>query len=253
VSFDQATVGPYLLLRTLQAPQVGGAFLAVRSGEEGFEKPVVLHCAPRSRLEQIVAEATRAARLSHAGIAHVLDVGVHESLAYIALEHVEGMTLHTLLLRRGPLPWRSAARVAAEVARALAYAHGRRDDEGRLLGIVHRRISPRRIVLDSEANPRLTGFGVSWAWPNPAGFGSPEEQRGEPVDGRADVFALGRVLRQCLDLDRAPQALSELVQWAMHPLPEHRPTSSTLHASLGRTLRGAKPSSDRAELRMRVR
>ena len=214
----------------------------MREGVEGFEKQVVLYCTRRERLREIAAEASCAARVSHAGIAHVLDVGVHEEVAYIATQHVAGTTLRTSLLRHGRLPWRDVARAVAEAALALAYAHGRRGDDGRLLGIVHGRLSPGRITIEPAGCARITGLGVSWAWPDHLGFGAPEEMRGEPVDGRADVFALGTILGRCTDERALPDAVANAVARATHTLPEHRSTAAELHDALAVALRDAEPA-----------
>jgi serine/threonine-protein kinase len=202
----------------------------------------VLYCSGRERLKAIAAEASRAARLSHSGIAHVLDLGVHGETSYVATERVVGTTLRAALLRHGRLPWRDVARAVSEAALALAYAHGRRGDDGRLLGIVHGRVSPGRITIEPGGNARISGLGVSWAWPDHLGFGAPEEIRGEPVDGRADVFALGTILVRCTDEMTLPTPVARLVAQATHELPEHRCTAAQLHDALTLVLRDAEPA-----------
>ena len=128
--------------------------------------------------------------------------------------------------------------VGAQVARALAYAHGRRDEEGRLVGLVHRRLSPRRIAFDGSGHAWITGFGTSWAWPNDEGYASPEERRGEPVDGRADVYALGLVLSRCTMQSSLPERIQPLLERATHALPEHRCTATELYHALDGLDRG---------------
>ena len=232
----------YRLLRPLRDCQTGSAFVALRRGVEGFEKQVVLYCSKRERLDEMAREASRAARLSHAGIAHVLDLGVQGDIAFVATEHVPGNTLRASVLRHGRLPWRDVARAVAEAALALAYAHGRRGDDGRLLGIMHGRLSPGRVTIDPAGCARITGLGVSWAWPDHLGFGAPEEMRGEPVDGRADVFALGTILGRCTDERALPDPVANLVARATQALPEHRSTAAELHDTLAVALRDAEPA-----------
>jgi serine/threonine protein kinase len=245
--FDYASVlaagqrlASYELLSPLRDCQVGSAFLAVRPGPDEFQKRVVLHCADRAMLEGIAAEAKRAARLSHARIAHLLDVGVYGGICYVAMEQVTGTTLRAALLRHGRLPWRAVAQAVRDVALALAYAHARRDDDGRLLGIIHGRISPGRITIEPTQSARLTGLGVSWAWPDQLGFGAPEESRGEPMDGRADVFALGAILRRCARAEDMPERLKDLVDRTTRPLPEHRCTAAEMHQALAAALRDSR-------------
>lgn len=234
-------MGAYELVRLLRDSQVGRAFLAIRRGADGFEKMVVLYCTGSDRLEVIAREANRAGRLSHAGIAHVLDVGVHERTVYIAAEHVPGTTLRAALMRHGSLPWPAVTRVVSEAALALAYAHGCRDDDGRLLGIVHSRLSPSRLTVEPAGSVRITGLGTSWAWPDHLGFGAPEELRGEPIDGRADTFALGTIIRRCTNERLLPEPLAHAIAHATHELPEYRSTAAQLHETLTAVLRDAKP------------
>lgn len=233
-------MGAYELVRTLRDAQTGRAFLALRKGPDGFEKPVVLYCTGRERLEAIAREASRAARLAHAGIAHILDVGVHEDTGYVATEHVPGTTLRAALMRHGYVPWRAVTEVVAEAALALAYAHGRRDEDGRLLGILHGRVSPGRLTIEPAGSVRITGLGVSWAWPDHLGFGSPEEMRGEPIDGRADTFALGTIVRRCTDERTLPEPVVQAIDHATHELPEHRSTAAQLHEALAAALRDSR-------------
>jgi serine/threonine protein kinase len=230
------TLGRYELSHSIRDTQIGRAFVAVWRGTGGFEKPVVIRCADRDRLDEVLAEAKRAARLSHSGITHVLDAGAFEHLCYVVTEYAPGITLDALLLRRGRLPWPPIARVVGEVAGALAYTHGRRDEDGRLLRIMHGRIAPRRITISASGRAKLTGLGTSWAWPDHQGWGSPEETRQEPIDGRADVFALGLILRGSVDGPLTPE-LARIVEQATHPFPEHRCTAQALHESLERVSR----------------
>ena len=236
------TMGAYELVRPLRDGQAGRAFLAVRKGPDGFKKPVVLYCTDRERLEAIAGEATPAARLAHAGIAHILDVGVHADIGYVATEHVPGTTLREAVMRHGHVPWRAVTEVVAEAALALAYAHGRRGEDDRLLGIVHGRVSPGRLTIEPGGSVRITGLGVSWAWPDHLGFGAPEEMRGEPIDGRADTFALGTVIRRCTDERTLPKSLVQVIDHATHDLPEHRSTAAQLHEALAAALRDARPT-----------
>ena len=244
---DAVHLGPYRLERPLRDAQVGQAFFARKRGPDGFKKRVIVRCAPRETLPAVVAEANRAAKLSHAGIAHVLDVGAFEDLGYVVTEHAPGVTLREVVQERGRLPWAQAARIVSEVAAALSYAHTRRDEQGRLLGIVHHRINPRRITL-SQGRPKLTGMGTSWVWPDAQGFGAPEEMRGEPVDGRADVFSLGVVLERIVDRDGASR-LDGIIRHATEPLQELRYTARELDEALRRALRDATLPPGRAERR----
>ena len=236
------SLGPYRLMRPLRDAQVGSAFLATRTGVDGFEKRVVIRCAERAAAARVVEEASRAASISHSGIAHVLDAGVEGDVCFVVTERASGPSLRALLVREGRLPWRTVARVVADVAEALAYAHTRRREDGTLLSIVHGRVRPRRITLGHGGRAKLTGLGTSWAWPRHDGFASPEERRGEPLDGRADVFSLGRTLRTCADAQGAPAALLRCLEGASEAWPERRFTALELHESLSDLLAGYSPA-----------
>jgi serine/threonine protein kinase len=149
---------------------------------------------------------------------------------------VQGHTLESVLGIHAELPWPVATHIATGVAGALSYAHGRRTPDGELLRLVHRQLSPGRIALSSAGDVKLTGFGTSWARAPLEEYRSPEDARGEPADGRADVFALGALLRECLPGAGVPKALREAINWATQPYPEHRPTATELREELTRTL-----------------
>jgi serine/threonine-protein kinase len=238
--------GKYRLIRSLGDAETGEAHLAKLIGIDGFEKHVVIWClrgTPTHSTELISAmmfEAKQGAVLSHAGIAQVLDLGIVDGLCFVATEHVPGHTLESILRGTPELPWPVAAHICSEVAGALSYAHGRRGCDGELLRLVHQRIRPGRIAVSSSGDVKVTGFGTSWAWTQLDAYRSPEEARGEPVDGRADVFALGVILRACISEAGAPQALRKVVDYALQSYPEHRPTAAELQQELTRVLHTAQ-------------
>lgn len=152
--------------------------------------------------ERFLTEARAAGRLAHPGIVPVYDADVDAATGhpYLAMEWIDGPTLSRLLKERGPLPWRQAVALAAEVAEALDHAHVR--------GIVHRDVKPGNVMVDPSGRARVTDFGIArigdesrtlpgevLGTPN---FMSPEQLRGEKVDGRSDLFSLGSVLYQAL-------------------------------------------------------
>lgn len=230
--------GPYRLLRRLDSSEMGDCYLARRRGPGGFEKPVVLWRAPDDRnagarfVDNLVAEAKRAARLSHANIAHVLDVGLVGRTCFVVTEFTPGVPLETVLRRARPLPWPVAATITKETARALGYAHTRREDDGALARMVHGRLCPKRIVLGHTGGIKLTGFGISWAWRRDQAYRAPEETRDEPIDGRADVFSLGLILEACLPRRGVPHALRMTVAHATERYQEHRATARELEDDL---------------------
>jgi len=246
VSRSEAIFGKYRLIQRLDGVDVGEAHLAKLVGVDGFEKHVVIWRVGEAPMrdtglvDAVMLEAKRAASLSHANIAQVLDLGVADGNCFVATEYAPGHTLDSVLGIHPELHWPLAARIAAEVAGALCYAHSRRTPHGELLRLVHRRLSPGRIVLSSSGDVKVTGFGTPWAWTSVEEYRSPERARGEPVDGRADVFALGAVLRRCVADASVPDPLRELIDRAMHRHPEHRLTASELRDGLTRVLHTAE-------------
>jgi tetratricopeptide (TPR) repeat protein len=152
---------------------------------------------------QLLREARSAARLRHAHIAGVYDVGQIDGLCYLVQEFVGGTTLEKEL-QRGPLAPRRAAGLAALVAKALDHAHAQ--------GVIHRDLKPANILLDQEGAPFVADFGLAKNDPaessssgddrlvgTPA-YMAPEQARGDArrVDGRSDVYSLGVILYQML-------------------------------------------------------
>ena len=165
--------------------------------------------------EMLVHEAKLAARLSHANVVQVFDLGRADGRLFIAMEYVEGFDLNDLLHRcsraKVPLPFELAVHVVGESLRGLDYAHRRTDDEGKPLGLVHRDVSPSNLLVSFEGEVKVCDFGIArandaiissglgaheidQAIKGKAGYMSPEHARGEPVDARADVFAAGVIL-----------------------------------------------------------
>ncbi len=147
---------------------------------------------------RFVREAQAAGRLNHPGIVTVHDVGEdpESGLVYIAMEYVEGRDLKQVLASGRRFRPSEAARIAADVATALDYAHS--------LGVVHRDIKPANIILTPDGTAKITDFGIARletsnltvdgqfiGTPN---FMSPEQITGKAVDGRSDLFSLGVVL-----------------------------------------------------------
>jgi tetratricopeptide (TPR) repeat protein len=152
-------------------------------------------------------EARAVGRLRHSGIVSVYDVGDHDGLPYLVMERLEGETLRTRLTR-GPVPTEEALGWFRQACSALAAAHA--------AGLVHRDIKPENLFLASEGQLKILDFGLAkdtrpagddesthlatrtGAVLGTLGYLSPEQARGETVDARADVFALGAVLLELL-------------------------------------------------------
>jgi len=175
------------------------------------------YAASASYADMLVTEAKLAAQLSHANVVTVYDLGRDEGSLYIAMEYVEGYDLRELLRRcasdKVPLPVEFGLLVVIEVLRALSYAHRFRGP-ATPNGIIHRDVSPSNVLISFQGEVKLCDFGIARAndatkrptdgelehaemdsaIAGKAGYMSPEQARGEAVDGRSDVFAAGIVL-----------------------------------------------------------
>lgn len=149
-------------------------------------------------LKRFRAEAQSVAALNHPNVLRVFDWGEDAGGPFLVLEYLPGGTLKELEDRGIRLTPAQAARLGAQAAAGLAYAHER--------GLVHRDVKPANFLFDDEGRVRITDFGVARAlaeaaWTEPVGsmigtvrYASPEQASGASIDGRADVYALALVL-----------------------------------------------------------
>ena len=150
--------------------------------------------------ERFLREARFAAQLHHPNIVAIHDVGVHDGNAYMAMGYEPGGTVANLI--EGREDPRFALRVVRDIAGALDYAHGK--------GVVHRDVKPENILRRLDGSCVLSDFGIAHALATQTGlttegtsigtphYMSPEQLRGEKVDGRADLYSLGVVFYQLL-------------------------------------------------------
>jgi serine/threonine-protein kinase len=217
--------------------------------------------------DMLVHEAKLAARLNHANVVQVFDLGREGDRLFIAMEYVEGFDLNDLLRRcsraKVPLPFELGVHVLGEALKGLDYAHRRADDAGRTLGIVHRDVSPSNLLVSFEGEVKVCDFGIARAndaladlaggaaahelgeaIKGKAGYMSPEHARGEPIDARADVFAAGIMLwelaagRRMYRTGEGRESLIEQARKADVPQLERRglPAEETLQRIVVRAL-----------------
>ena len=208
------TLGKYRLIEPIACGGMAEVWRAEAPGPEGFLKEGALKLMrarddPRGEfVRMFVKEARLASRLTHANVVQVFDFDQVDGQYYIAMELVCGKTLREVVDRcreQGVrLGLARAVHVMAEVARGLAYAH-RLEEGGRPVGLVHRDVSPQNVLVSFEGEVKLADFGIARAMDaveatapgtvkGKAAYMAPEQARGEVVDARADVFALGVVL-----------------------------------------------------------
>ncbi|HET7503776.1 MAG TPA: serine/threonine-protein kinase [Kofleriaceae bacterium] len=210
-------LGRYELLRPLARGGMAEVYLARRRAA-GIEKwLVVKRMRPETSgdprfLDLFVREARLSMSLVHQNIVPVFDFGRIDDQVFLAMERVEGKDLGSSLARAHDhrLPPLLAAFIAAECCQALDYAHQRRSPDGVALGVVHRDVTPRNVLLSWSGEVKLTDFGIAALAGDPTSrllgtpqYMAPEQARSEPTDPRADLYALGLILREAVTGVRA--------------------------------------------------
>ena len=189
----------------------GGMGVVHRAVEIDLGRPVALKviapelASSKTFRERFEREARAAASLDHPNVVPVYAAGEHDGLLFIAMRYVEGFDLRSLLADGRSLEAVRAARLVAQLGGALDAAHK--------LGVVHRDVKPANVLLSGSggaehayltdfgvakrqaSNPGLTGAGE---WVGTLDYVAPEQLRGETVDGRVDVYALGCLLYETL-------------------------------------------------------
>jgi tRNA A-37 threonylcarbamoyl transferase component Bud32 len=201
------TLGRYRIERELGRGAMGRVFLAFdteihrRVAIKTIQAFEALPEADRKEArERFLREARAAGRLLHPGIVTIFDVGEADGIPYLAMEHVAGTTLDAYCREGDLLPPATVAGLIAHAAEALAFAHAR--------GVVHRDVKPANLMRVGTTSVKVMDFGLAknvatkmthdgalFGTPN---YMSPEQVRGEALDGRSDLFSLGVVLYEML-------------------------------------------------------
>lgn len=209
----------YEMTRTIAEGGMGVVYEAVQRGAGGFTKVVAVklireeYSTITEFQKNFIGEARLVANLIHTNIVQTYHLGQIGGQYFMVMEYVSGVNLEQFLERHAALgrlmPVDIAAFIVSRVARGLTYAHQKRDTEGRLLGIVHRDIGPKNVMIAYEGDVKLTDFGIAKALDlmyNEEGkviagkdeYLSPEQASYAVTDARADVFPLGIVLTELL-------------------------------------------------------
>ena len=251
-------LGPYEIFSLLGAGGMGEVY---RGRDPRLGRDVAIRVLPANassdpgRLQRFEQEARAAAALNHPNLLAVYDVGVHDGAPYIVSELLEGQTLRARL-SNGPIPVRTALDYAVQIAHGLAAAHEK--------GIVHRDLKPDNVFVTPDGRVKILDFGlaklidqestgvVSSVLPTSppgtspglvlgtTGYMSPEQVRGEHVDRRTDVFALGVVLYEMLTGRRAfvretvPETMSAILR---NDLPDIHSSNPQVSLPLEQVLR----------------
>jgi serine/threonine protein kinase/tetratricopeptide (TPR) repeat protein len=211
-------IAQFQIVRRLGAGGMAEVFLAKKQGAEGTYKVLVLkrilptHGSSRRFRSMFIEEAHLATRLNHPNVVQVFELqDFGDDGLLLAMEYVEGCDLGRLMSAARASgaridPWLGAW-IIAEAAKGLHYAHEKKDEAGQPLEIVHRDVSPQNILLSFEGAVKIADFGIASArvfadeqgvLKGKFGYMSPEQARGEPVDRRSDLYALGVILWEIL-------------------------------------------------------
>jgi len=182
----------------------GGMGEVYRATDLALDRTVALKVLPADvaadagRRERMIREARAQARISHANVCHIYFIGEERGLLFFAMEHVPGETLAERIAR-GPMPPEEAIEVIRMAALGLAEAHTH--------GFTHRDVKPSNLMVDGHGQVKVVDFGLVTRGAGPTGgapdattavgtplYMAPEQARGEAVDLRADIYALGATL-----------------------------------------------------------
>ncbi len=234
----------YEILAPLGQGGLGEVVKARALGPHGFEKVVAIK---RIRAEwaqqevmaqRFIREARIAARLQHANIVQVFDFGRHGDELFIVMEFVDGQSLDDILAgltANGKRPTLAQTlQIALDVTRALDSAHHLEDSSGSLDGIIHRDVSPANVLISRQGVVKLVDFGIAAVAAQQgrtslvAGkpmYMAPEQLRGDPLDPRCDLFAVGLLIYEMLTGQRPWKGMVDPAPGATLESMEYRPPS----------------------------
>lgn len=224
-------IGRYDLVAEIASGGMATVYLARLSGVGGFQRNVAIkvlhpHLAYDGEfVEMFLDEARLAAMIHHPNVVPIQEVEEGEHGYYLVMDYVEGDTFAALLSRAAaagqPVPQEVVLRIGLDMLAGLHAAHELQDDHGRLIGVVHRDVSPQNVLVGTDGITRLTDFGVARAasrlsatragqLKGKLAYMAPEQASGdESLDRRADVFSAAVVLWEALALRRLFKASNE--------------------------------------------
>jgi len=242
----------YELLCVLAQGGMGTVWLARLTGKHGFERLVALktilptHGNDRQFCDMFLDEARIAAQIDHENVARILEIGEDRGVLYHAMELIDGESLRKLYrdIRAvgAPFPLAVALRIAADACAGLHAVHELRGPDGASLEVVHRDVSPQNILLNVRGAIKLIDFGVAKARERrtedtTAGtlkgkieYMAPEQARGDRIDRRADVYAIGAVLYELLAGEPVRSTEDGRQLLALHELMTGAPYESLHHS-----------------------
>ena len=211
--------GKYCLLERVSVGGMAEVFRAKPFDAPDFRgylalKRILPHLAEDNEfIKMFVDEAKLTVQLDHPNIVRIYELGQFQQSYYILMEYISGKDVlalqKTMRRQRDIMPVDMSMFIAAEIARGLHHAHHKRDEDGNPLNIIHRDVSPQNVLIDYRGRVKVIDFGIAKAavqstrtqigvLKGKMGYMSPEQVRGEVLDYRSDVFAIGTVLWEML-------------------------------------------------------
>jgi serine/threonine-protein kinase len=209
----------YEIVRKIFEGGMGIVYEAEQHGARNFVKRVAIkiirpnYASQKVFIENFIGEAKLVADLIHTNIVQTYHLGETNGVAFICMELIRGVNLeqftHQLADKKRQLPKELAVFITSRVARGLAYAHNKTDKDGKPMGIVHRDVSFKNIMIAFEGDVKLTDFGIAKAKgfltdqegevvAGKPDYMSPEQADFQVTDRRSDIFSAGVVLAHLL-------------------------------------------------------
>jgi serine/threonine protein kinase len=208
-------LGRYELLLPIAQGGMASVWAARLKGTRGFQKMVAIKTMLPGLIDDpqfermFLDEASLASQVRHPHVIEIMDLGEQDGILYIVMEWVDGEPISVILkyaAARGGIPLPVAVHVAIQASRGLHAAHELRDDAGSLVGLVHRDVSPQNVLLTYDGVVKVVDFGVAKVTNRASSetragqlkgkiaYMSPEQLKGDKIDRRTDVFAMGIML-----------------------------------------------------------
>lgn len=232
----ESLIGRYELFDSIGVGGMAKVQLGRLLGPAGFTKPVAVKRLHEHLIDDpefvnmILDEARLAARVRHPNVVSTLDVVQTGGEVFLVLDYVEGESLSKLLTAAAkagePVDQRIASAILVNAAQGLHAAHQATDENGELLGLVHRDVSPQNILVGVDGIARVLDFGIAKGAGRDTStrdgrikgkvrYMPPEQVEGEPVDARADVYALSALLWEALTFRRLVDGPNEVANIGM--------------------------------------
>ena len=266
----------YEIVRKIFEGGMGIIYEAEQNGTRNFVKRVAIkvirqsYASQKQFIENFVGEAKLVADLIHTNIVQTYHLGEAKNVYYIAMELIRGVNLEQfadqMRDKQRVLPIEMGVFIASRVCRGLAYAHAKLDKDGKPLGIVHRDVSFKNVMIAFEGDVKLTDFGIAKAKgflidnegevvAGKADYMSPEQANFQITDKRSDIFSLGVVLGNLLlarNIFKGASPEESRKNMMTMPIPDFRTLDTRiderlneiLHRALARDLNQRYPHAD---------